>query len=459
MQGKLIVAVVFLLSIAMVAASGIWVLGATGNWVYLASVSLLIAVLSLFFNASGAVYLTEAEKVDENISEARGNIGKVVIGVPTCSPDLGVLRNSLRSMKKLEYAGKIEIVVLDDTQDREGAGRVRELCKKEGVGLLHREMQENGKGGALNGLLEKTDGKFLAIFDYDEIVENTLFLQETMGHFKDKKVAFVQTNKECGGKSAFERAADYTNAAFVNLIQPINTKKGVALFTGSCGIFRTSALREVGGFPKSVIEDVAVSLKLKWKGWKGKHVPKVYAIGREINSFQRFSEQHMRYIAGVTALLPEYAKNTWRYPLEQQMVMLVHALGLHYVGLVQLAACTIAVLSAVYGVYWGMVASLAYLASTLLSLLFLSKIYVGSLRVGLVAYLLNYSIIVPRIVATICSILGKRRFGMPSAVFASFLQLILSLALFAVSWESGCIATAWWGLLFLSNPLLLLAKR
>ena len=459
MQGKIIVAIVFLLSVAMVAASGIWVLEASGNWFYLAAASLVIAVFSLFFNASGAVYLTEAGKVDENISKVEGNMGKVAVVVPTKSPSLKVLKESLDSIKKLEYGGQMEVIVLDDTADEEYARRVSELCRERGVGLLHRSSGKGGKGGALNNFLQQTDADFLAIFDYDEVVQNTLFLEDSLGHFRDGKVAFVQTNKECGGKGIFERAADYTNAAFVNLIQPINTKKGVALFTGSCGIFRASALKDAGGFPDSVIEDVAVSLKLKWEGWKGKHIPKVYAIGGEVSSFQRFSGQHMRYIAGVTALLPEYAKNIWRYPLEQQMVMLVHALGLHYVGLVQLAACAIAILSAVYGIYWGQAASLAYLASTLLSLLFLSKIYVGSLRVGLVAYLLNYSILVPRIVATISSLFGKRIFGAPSVALASFLQLLLSFALFAVSWESGCIATAWWGLLFLSNPVLLLAKR
>jgi cellulose synthase/poly-beta-1,6-N-acetylglucosamine synthase-like glycosyltransferase len=459
MQGKLIVAIVFLLSIAMVAASGAWALEAGGNWVYAALASLLIAVFSLFFNVSGAVYLTEAEKVGEDISEAKEGPGKVVVAVPTCSPGLKTLRESLASIKKLEYSGELEIVVLDDTPDGEHARRVSGLCEEKGVGYLHRETQEGGKGAALNSLLEKTDAEFLAIFDYDEVVKNTLFLQETMGHFRDGKVAFVQTNKECGGNGIFERAADYTNAAFVNLIQPINTKKGVALFTGSCGVFRLSALKDVGGFPDSVIEDVAVSLKLKWKGWKGKHVPKVYAIGGAISSFQRFSGQHMRYIAGVTALLPEYAKNIWNYPLEQKMIMAVHAFGLHYVGLVQLAACAIAVLSAVYGVYWGQVASLAYLASTLFSLLFLSKIYAGSFRVGLVAYLLNYSIIVPRLLATISSVFGKRGFGAHSAVSASILQFLLGGALFAVSWGSGWVAPLWWGMLFLSNPLLLLAKR
>ena len=459
MRSKLIVGIVLILSLGMVGASLAWLLEAGGNWVYVAAASLIIAVFSLFFNVSGAVYLTEAEELEKNISEAGKKPGKLVVGISTYNPDLKVLRESIQSIKKLEYDDDFGIAVLDDTEDAEYARRVSELCSSEGVELLHRDTREWGKAGALNALLEKTDAKFLAIFDADEVVQNTYFLKETLGHFRDEKVAFVQTNKECGGSGVFERAANYTNAAFVNLIQPINTRKGVALFTGSCGIFRTAALKDVGGFPNSVIEDVAVSLKLKWKGWSGKHVPKVYAIGGPINSFQRFSSQHMRYIGGVTALLPEYAQKIWGYPMEQKMIMAVHALGLHYVSLVQLAACAIAVLSAIYGIYLGQVASTAYLASTLITLLFLSKIYVGSLRVGLVAYLLNYSVIVPRILATISSILGQRKFGVLSTILASILQFVLSDALFAVSWETGCLVPVWWGILFISNPFFLLAKR
>ena len=457
MKRMLAVGMVALLSLAMVGASLAWALEAQGSWA--AYASLLIAVFSFFFNLSGAVYLAEGEKLKKNISRVEGKIGKVAVAIPCFMPDIQRLEKSIQSIKGLEFPGKMEIFVLDDTDSPEHAGKVKELCEREGVGFLHRETREWGKAGALNNFLGKTDAEFLAIFDADEVAKDKGFLVETMGHFREKKVAFVQTNKECGGTGVFERAADYTNAAFVNLIQPINSRQGVGLFTGSCGVFRVEALKDAGGFPNSVIEDVAVSLKLLWKGWKSEHVPKVYAVGGEISSFGRFASQHMRYIGGVTALLPEYAINIWKFNLRQKAIMIVHAFGLHYVSAVQIAACIIAAIAAWNGIVLGEIASLAYLFSTISSLLLLSKIYVGSIRVGLVAYLLNFSVAVPRVLATFNSLLGNRSFGGAAILLPAIIQTAIGGVLFAIALGSTSIACAWWGILFLSGPAFLLLKR
>jgi cellulose synthase/poly-beta-1,6-N-acetylglucosamine synthase-like glycosyltransferase len=323
---------------------------------------------------------------------------------------------------------------------------------------MHRGTKKGGKAGALNSFLHKTDAEFLAIFDGDEVVRNGKFLTECMGHFEGSRVAFVQTNKECAGEGLFERAANYTNAAFVNLIQPINSRKGVALFTGSCGIFRVAALRDVGGFPPSAIEDIAVSLKLLWKGWSGKHVSRVYAIGGAVGGFRRFCSQHMRYIMGLTLLLPEYFANIWKFPLEKKLILLVHSMGLHYVSMVQVAACAIAAFAFLQGSLPGEIASVAYLFASFATLLILAKAYSGSFGVGAFAYLMNFSLLVPRIVASAGSVFGLRLMGRGSIAFCALVQLGAGIGLIMLC-GLGSPSLIWWGALFLSNPLFLLWRK
>ncbi len=458
MRGFPVIAAVFLLSLLMAVASGEWLLSAQGNWQILAGISLLIAILSLFFNVSGAVYLAEGEGLDPNVKMLGKNakIGKLAVAIPAYKPDIEVLRRTVRSIKKLEYPGKMEIFVLDDS---ENGKEVAALCKEEKVGLIQRGTREGGKAGALNALLTETDAEFFAVFDSDEEIVDSKFLLETMGHFEKPEIAFVQTNKECRGDGVFEKASNYTNAVFLNRVQPMNARKGVALFTGSCGVLRVSALREVGGFPHSLIEDIAVSLHLLWKGWKGEHVAKVYAIGAPVKKFGRFASQHMRYIAGVMELLPEYAKNVWKFDFEKKMIMLVHALGLHYVSLVQIGACMVAVLAALGGQQAGEVASIAYLFSSFASLILLARIYGGSISVGMMAYLLNFSILIPRIGASIARILGIRNFGNTALFFFGILQLGIGMVLIYYLISIGSIACGWWGILFLSNPAFILLRR
>lgn len=456
MRGLPVVIAVFLLSLLMVAAPGMWVLSAQGDWQIIAGVSLLIAVLSLFFNVSGAFYLAEGEGLDPNVKILGKGAGKLVVAVPVYKPDIEVLRTTVRSIKKLEYPGKMGIFVLDDSED---SAKTRELCKKEGVELLARRSREGGKAGALNALLKNTDAEFLAVFDGDEEVVDSKFLLETMGHFENKDIAFVQTNKECRGGGIFEEGSNYTNAVFLNRVQPINARKGIALFTGSCGVFRVSALQDAGGFPHSLIEDIAVSLRLLWKGWKGEHVAKVYAVGAPVGRFGRFASQHMRYIAGIMELLPQYAKKIWKFPLEKKMVLIVHSLGLHYVSLVQIAACIIAVAAAINGQQLGELASVAYLLASFVSLVLLAKIYGGSVSVGVMAYLLNFSILIPRMGASVARLFGFKSFGDGALLTFGLMQLGAGMALVYCAFSFASLACGWWGILFLTNPFLILVRK
>lgn len=456
MKNMLIVAAAGALSLLMAGASISWALNGGG---IAAWASVAVAACSLFFNVSGAAYLSEGMRLRKNTKELKEYSGRVAVAIPVCNPDLGELERCVKSARELEYFDDFGVFVLDDTQERGASAKIRESCGKLGAGYMHRGTRKGGKGGALNSFLQKTDADFFAIFDGDEVVKDRRFLLECMGHFANEKVAFVQTNKECGGNGLFERAANYTNAAFVNLIQPINSRKGVALFTGSCAVFRASALREAGGFPDSIIEDIAVSLRLLWKGWGGEHVSKVYAVGGRVGSFGRFAEQHMRYICGLTRLLPQYFANIWKFPFEKKMILLVHSLGLHYVSLVQVAACAIAVYAAVSGSFWGEVASAAYLFASFSTLLLLAKAYSGSLFVGAFAYTMNFSVLVPRLLSSAGAVFGLRLTGDKSLVFSAFVQLCIGCGLLWLAYCSGSIALSWWGLLFLSNPLFLLWKK
>ncbi|MBN2122188.1 glycosyltransferase [Candidatus Micrarchaeota archaeon] len=456
MKNVLIVAAAGVLSLLAAGASLFWALSGGGDAAW---ASLAVAVCSLFFNVSGAVYLSEGMKLEKNTRELKEYAGQVAVAIPVCNPKPAELEKCVKSARELEYFDDFGVFVLDDTEDSRYAKGVRELCGKLGAGYMHRGSRKGGKGGALNSFLQKTDADFIAILDGDEIVRNRRFLLECMGHFGKKKVAFVQTNKECRGKGFFERAANYTNAAFVNLIQPINSRKGVALFTGSCGIFRVSALRDVGGFPDSIIEDIAVSLRLLWKGWGGEHVSKVYAIGGEVGSFGRFAEQHMRYICGLTNLLPQYFANIWKFPLEKKMILLVHSLGLHYVSLVQVIACAVAVYAALSGSFWGEIASFSYLFASFMTLILLAKAYSGSVGVGAFAYLMNFSVAVPRLLSSAGAVLGLKLTGHLSLAFSAIVQLCVGGGLLWLSYAHGSVALLWWALLFLSNPVFLLWKK
>ena len=101
-----------------------------------------------------------------------------------------LVRLGIRDAKKLRYPYPIDIRihVLDDGR----RAAMKSVADEEGVGYITRPTNEGFKAGNLRYAMERTSGAFLVICDADTRPFATL-LARTMGHFRDPKVAWVQT--------------------------------------------------------------------------------------------------------------------------------------------------------------------------------------------------------------------------------------------------------------------------
>lgn len=109
---------------------------------------------------------------------------------PTYSEDPELVRLSIQDAKRMRYPHPIDmrIHVLDDGR-REA---MRQVASEEGVGYLTRSSNIGFKAGNMRNGLEQTDGDFVVICDADTRPFPT-FLEHTLGYFRDRRVAWVQT--------------------------------------------------------------------------------------------------------------------------------------------------------------------------------------------------------------------------------------------------------------------------
>ncbi|GMV21486.1 MAG: hypothetical protein AMXMBFR57_14350 [Acidimicrobiia bacterium] len=109
---------------------------------------------------------------------------------PTYTEDPELVRLSLRDAKRITYPVRIDIRihVLDDGR-REA---MRQVAIEEGVGYFTRATNIGFKAGNLRNGLEQTTGDFIVICDADTRPFPAL-LTETLGYFRDRDVAWVQT--------------------------------------------------------------------------------------------------------------------------------------------------------------------------------------------------------------------------------------------------------------------------
>jgi cellulose synthase (UDP-forming) len=115
---------------------------------------------------------------------------KVDVFVTTCEEPVELVRLSVRDALRLRYPHPLalRVHVLDDGR-REA---IRRMAAEEGAGYLTRPSNDGFKAGNLRNGLARTDGDLFVICDADTRPLPAL-LEETLGYFRDPRVAWVQT--------------------------------------------------------------------------------------------------------------------------------------------------------------------------------------------------------------------------------------------------------------------------
>ncbi|HYO74406.1 MAG TPA: glycosyltransferase [Archangium sp.] len=109
---------------------------------------------------------------------------------PTYNEEPELVRLSIRDAKGLRYPHPVDlrIWVLDDGK----RATMRQVAEEEGVGYLTRPNNAGYKAGNMRSAMEQTHGDLIVICDADTRPLPAL-LEETLGYFRDPKVAWVQT--------------------------------------------------------------------------------------------------------------------------------------------------------------------------------------------------------------------------------------------------------------------------
>lgn len=123
-------------------------------------------------------------------SAEKGRPIAVDVMFATYNEDPELVRLGIIDAKAITYPHPLNmrIHVLDDGRRSE----MRIVCEEEGVNYISRNGKEGFKAGNLRNALEKTSGDFIVICDADTRPFSTI-LEHTLGHFRDPKVAWVQT--------------------------------------------------------------------------------------------------------------------------------------------------------------------------------------------------------------------------------------------------------------------------
>lgn len=225
----------------------------------------------------------------------------VDVFIPTYSEPVEVVEPTVAAATRMRGAS-LRVWLLDDG-DRPA---MAELAARNGIGYITREEHSGAKAGNINHAIGKTNGDYIVVLDCDH-VPHPDFLEETLFHFNDDKVSFVQTPQYYANhdESPIAQASFAQQAIFFGAILEGKDRHDATFCCGTNVVFRRKALESVGGFPtNSLTEDFELSIRLHESGWKSRYVSKTLASGLGPEDMASYVSQQHRWARGCLSALP-----------------------------------------------------------------------------------------------------------------------------------------------------------
>jgi len=216
------------------------------------------------------------------------------------------IKKCINSILNLNYPRKnVKIIVVND----ESIDKTKEICEEyERKGLIKLINQKHsGKASALNHALKFVKTDFVATIDADSFVTRS-YLNNILGYFKNSDIVVVTPAIKITKDKTLSEKLQWLEYLF-----SIFLRKMFAFFRcqyvipGPGSVFRTSILREVGGFDEnSIVEDTEIGFRLQHNRYETENSMNAIVYTEAPNTLRKLYRQRIRWYRG-------YLQNVSRY--------------------------------------------------------------------------------------------------------------------------------------------------
>ncbi len=234
--------------------------------------------------------------------------------------ELYVAERAIRAVAAMDYPAELlQIQVLDDSDDETAtliAQVVTELGAN-GLDIVHvqRTDRTGYKAGALGEGMRSATGELIAIFDAD-FVPPAEFLTETVPHFSDPDIGFVQCrwghiNADYSWMTRLQSLA--IDGHFMVEQAARGLRNYWFNFNGTAGIWRAATIEDAGGWTADTLtEDLDLSYRAHLKGWRGHYREDVVVPGELPAQMSSFRRQQHRWARGSLECAKKLLSPVWR---------------------------------------------------------------------------------------------------------------------------------------------------
>jgi cellulose synthase/poly-beta-1,6-N-acetylglucosamine synthase-like glycosyltransferase len=240
------------------------------------------------------------------------NVFKVSIIVPAFNEEMVIVK-SIQSLMKQSYP-YIEIIIVDDGSNDQTYKLAQKLeFDKGNRSLVVLKKPNGGKAKALNFGIERSTGDLIMVVDSDsKISDNAVELM--VDYFNDQEIGAV-----AGSVFISNRVNTLTKLQALEYIEGLNMVRNgqaffrlVSIIPGPIGMFRKSALLEVGCYDSDTFaEDADLTMKLIGQGYKVEFEADAIAHTEAPEGLLDLIKQRYRWTRGILQSLGKHKARLW----------------------------------------------------------------------------------------------------------------------------------------------------
>ena len=222
----------------------------------------------------------------------------------------------LQYLEKQDYNGPIHIIVIDNGSTDNTVEEVKRASQELNLSITIVEEKQPGKFLALNTGLSYVQTEYVMTLDAD-----TLLTPSSIRHLVSRMKS--SPNDVCAVAGSMLVRNSRTNLwtrvqeweyflAIASIKRLQGLYQGTLVAQGAFSLYKTEAVRAVGGWPDAIGEDIVLTWRLLHRGWRVYFEPLAVAFTDVPESVKQLARQRSRWARGMIEGLQEI--KPWKQP-------------------------------------------------------------------------------------------------------------------------------------------------
>ncbi|HQB53580.1 MAG TPA: glycosyltransferase family 2 protein [Bacteroidales bacterium] len=238
------------------------------------------------------------------------------------------ITDTLNSLWLQKYPARLRIVVIDDGSKDRTAEKVREFIAQhqgsdKSFELIQHENNQ-GKAAALRTGLKTVDTEYVVTIDadsylFEHAVEN-LVRNIVLGPENTAAVAgnvLVRNSRE----NLITKLQEWDYFHGIAVIKRVQSLfQGTLVAQGAFSVYRADAVRELGGWPPKIGEDIVLTWGLRNRGYRIGYAENAFCFTRVPETYKQFFRQRKRWARGLIEAFKSYPSSLTRLKMSSPFI-------------------------------------------------------------------------------------------------------------------------------------------